>query len=496
MLTLYSYAHPHLSSLLTRDAQYVDRNIYNGVSLFRGTRIYNINIGQALLPLPVNDIGIEQLSIVEGSTGDVDINEVLNQVVNNLSPRTLSIVKVYTEDVDRMYQHIDSELFIEPPTGVNDLYMKAMEQYGLREGLTAIPKGKVKLSKINHMIVVIVDAYDYTQASDVYLTIGLIPVFFKDFAEKFNEEELEYFKTLVRRSQVKRISNVNATNMFNAVLRTEKYIKVGDDILWNATLDSIIDTRLDRARRSLQSAGNNAQQALDNYARYKTDYFKAQDVLNNLENSKEDMRNEYKTALRLEGIVKAEASGDYIQMLYCTPMDFYNTEEAEIILNNRDENEIGVMLLKDIYLKNKYKMYVLTAAQFNLERLDSYRAASVPAASLSKQYDALFNPHIQFFQCFGDYKPDIIAAHSKGDILMFNTLMIASARSLNFRDGTVINRFIATLNQIWRDRDSDYNAVYYVDAKFLETEDGERISMRQWYDRKMSEMQEIDVEEL
>ena len=79
---------------------------------------------------------------------------------------------------------------------------------------------------------------------------------------------------------------------------------------------------------------------------------------------------------------------------------------------------------------------------------------------------------------------------------MFNTLMIASARSLNFRDGTVINRFITTLNNIWRDRDSDYNAAYYIDAKFLETEDGERISMRQWYERKMSEMQEIDVEEL
>ena len=30
----------------------------------------------------------------KGSTGDVDINEVLNHS-NNLSPRTLSIVKIY-----------------------------------------------------------------------------------------------------------------------------------------------------------------------------------------------------------------------------------------------------------------------------------------------------------------------------------------------------------------------------------------------------------------
>ena len=79
---------------------------------------------------------------------------------------------------------------------------------------------------------------------------------------------------------------------------------------------------------------------------------------------------------------------------------------------------------------------------------------------------------------------------------MFNTLMIASARSLNFRDGTVINRFIATLNQIWRDRDTDYNAAYYIDAKFLETEDGERINMREWYNRKMLKYKKIDVEEL
>ena len=74
--------------------------------------------------------------------------------------------------------------------------------------------------------------------------------------------------------------------------------------------------------------------------------------------------------------------------------------------------------------------------------------------------------------------------------------MIASARSLNFRDGTVINRFIMTLNNIWRDRDSDYNAAYYVYTKCLETEDGERISMRQWYERKVADVQEIDVEEL
>lgn len=496
MLTLYSYAHPHLSSLLTRDAQYVDRNVYNGVSSFRNTRIYNINISQALLPLPVNDIGIEQLSIVEGSTGDVDINGVLNQIANSLSPRTLSIVKIYTEDVDRMYEHLDSELFMEPPTGVNDLYMKAMEQFGAREGIMVTPKGKVKLSRINHMIVVMVDAYDYNQASDVFLTIGLIPVFFKDFAEKFNEEELEYFKTLVRRSQVKRISNVNPTNMFNAVIRTEKYTKVGEDILWNVTLDSIIANRLDNARRNVQSAGNSAQQALDNYARYKSEYFRAQDLLNNLEGTKEDMRTEYKAALKLEGVLKADTSGDIIQMLYCTPMDFYNEEEAEIVLNNKDANEVGVMLLKDIYLKNKYKMYVLTTANFNLERLDSYRHASVPSAALSKQYNALFNPHIQFYQCFGDYKPEIIAAHSRGDLLMYNTLMVASTRSLNFRDGTVINKFINMLNQIWYERDSDYTATYYADTKFLETEDGERINMREWYNRRMSEVQAIDVEEL
>ena len=496
MLTLYSYAHPHLSSLLTRDAQYVDRNMYNGVSSFRQTRIYNTNISQALLPLPINDIGIEQLSIVEGSTGDTDINGVLNQIASNLSPRTLSIIKIYTEHVDEMYEHLDSDLFVEPPSGVNDLYAKAMEQYGLREGIVVTPKGKVKLSRVNHMIVVIVDSCDYNQASDIFLTIGLIPVFFKDFAEKFNEEELEYFKTLVRRSQVKRISNVNPTNMFNAILRTEKYVKVGEDILWNVTLDSIISNRLDNARRNVQSAGNSAQQALDNYARYKTEYFRAQDLLNNLENTKDDLRTEYKTALKLEGVVKAETSGDIIQMLYCTPMDFYNEEEADIILNNRDDNEIGVMLLKDIYLKNKYKMHVLTTASFNLERLDSYRSASTPTAALSHQYNALFNPHIQFYQCFGDYKPEIIAAHSRGDLLMYNTLMIASTRSLNFRDGTVISRFIGTLNQIWHDRDSDYTATYYADAKFLETADGERISMREWYNRRMSEVQAIDVEEL
>ena len=44
-------------------------------------------------------------------------------------------------------------------------------------------------------IVVLVSNYsDDEQASDYFLTIGLIPILFPNLKEKFSEEEMEYFK--------------------------------------------------------------------------------------------------------------------------------------------------------------------------------------------------------------------------------------------------------------------------------------------------------------
>ena len=57
----------------------------------------------------------------------------------------------------------------------------------------------------------------------------------------------------------------------------------------------------------------------------------------------------------------------------------------------------------------------------------------------------MFNPHIHYYSCLGDYLPQIIEAHAKKDLVLFNNLAIASTRSINFRDGAVMNRWLDTL---------------------------------------------------
>ena len=97
--------------------------------------------------------------------------------------------------------------------------------------------------------------------------------------------------------------------------------------------------------------------------------------------------------------------------------------------------------------------------------------------------DALFNPHIQYYSCLGDYQAELRAAQAKGDLLIYNNLCVSSLSSLNFRDGTVINRFLTDLNQqIEYDYENGDDTIRNIcTSKCLEDKQGNRISIRDWY---------------
>ena len=99
----------------------------------------------------------------------------------------------------------------------------------------------------------------------------------------------------------------------------------------------------------------------------------------------------------------------------------------------------------------------------------------------------MFNPHIQYYSCLGDYLPQIIEAHAKKDLVLFNNLAIASTRSINFRDGAVMNRWLDTLSN---NHMENYNSIDLYDIKCLEDEDHNLHSIRELY---MSEAREVEL---
>ena len=108
-------------------------------------------------------------------------------------------------------------MFVPVSDTIQSLYTKCLTQITAREEDRYTDLDNLKLcmykSKVGNHIVSIQNFSDYVQASDIFLTIGLLPIFFPDFKETLNEEELEYFKGLVTRSQIKRISNVTVTEL-------------------------------------------------------------------------------------------------------------------------------------------------------------------------------------------------------------------------------------------------------------------------------------------
>ena len=189
-------------------------NIIGHQNRIGGNYVRRINLDQAMMPYAVSGIEIENsthiISDNEGHTiADVAtrIQEMMNTADQN---ECYHIFRILTTDIDSA---VDAMTFLSNPvTGVQDVYGKCAEQVSAREGVHGV-RYIIKV-KDNH-VVVFSNYEDTAQASDIFLTIGILPVLFPAIKAKFNPEEIEYCKELVHRSQLKRIVNITASTLFN-----------------------------------------------------------------------------------------------------------------------------------------------------------------------------------------------------------------------------------------------------------------------------------------
>ena len=209
--------------------------LQNHTYYFRGPS----SIIHADLPLHMNRIPFNRYYFcydedAEGREQDIieSIKDGLLNLFNNTTDAECQLVTCYLagstlENKDYVYDFIDSDLWKEfKGDNIIALFNKCVEQTSLRESerqnRTIQQHIRVFKSKAKHIILMLTDYEDIDQESETFLALGLVPVIFEDFKSKFTTEEMEYFKCLVNRSQVKRISNVKPFNLFKALEDLEK----------------------------------------------------------------------------------------------------------------------------------------------------------------------------------------------------------------------------------------------------------------------------------
>lgn len=487
----------NFDAILDRAYQYFDERMDNHVPSVPGVRRYTMNVSSALMPLAFNEIGIykKTYGLNYGDTDpeyqynyrDVrsDLYTSLHADYEACKPEQLGIIRVYTNDVNRFITDIANEqldYLSAAPDAIQSLYNKCMTQVQLREGLTRELHTQVKLFKGKHMLLLVSDFSDVNQGSDIYLTIGLVPVLFKDWADKFNEEELNYFKELVRRSQVKRISNVKAEAVFLEAVSTKKYQDVFEEVKFKQTIERIVRGRIETARDTVGRAERQAADALQMYEQNRRAYYSASKILDNLEQTREDVTDEIKLALKSEGIVDVNTQGySAFTIMMRTPVTFFDVDEVECYLHNIDSTTWLYQFFTDVFIDQKYKLYFVGQYKFDFDEQHSFNPPGAFSTGFMSQYNGLFNPHTWFFQCLGDYKPRLAEAFAKKDLLMYVNIALASSKSVNFKDGAVMNRWKEWLLYMANNYRGDWEQGNYADIKCLEDAEGNMFSLKEIY---------------
>lgn len=500
MLYIRGNLNREFRNLLNQSNRYINFDIHSAVSSLQGVYVRRFDTEYAYLPYVVNGFNIKHstymVSDYDGYTAE-NISILIKNKVSEQIENEYNIIRVLTTNID---EAVDAMDFLENPIpGIQELYGKCAEQMGLREG---IPGVRYVIKIKNNSVIVFTNREDNLQMSDVYLTIGVLPVLYPAIKEKFNQQELEYCKELVHRSQLKRIVNIDVQKYFDVLITTDKYKKLSAEMLLNTTVNRIIDNRLYSARETIDHSHRDMERALQVYQDARSAWTRASKLLVDLDGSKAELKEELQLALKLDTIKEVVVSGDVLTMIFATPVRFFDTDEAECAIRRLEDGFVK-SFITDIFIEQKYKLHVAALFKFTLGENTNWLGTTEIEYQHMLSANAIYNPHIQLYRCVGDYRVDLIKAQTDRDLLLHNNIASASTASINFKDGTVMHNWFERLQYMWNNWDRDYSSsVLFRDIKCIETSDGARYSLKEIYvDRvldsgELEQPTELDVEEL
>ena len=496
-----TYASQYYYAGSSERCSFGDNNIRlanNGNYYFR----YPSALVHADLPLHMNGINLSRRyfqydETIENRDTDIieNIKSGLQNIANGISEDDCYFITGYISgenitNPDYNYEFIDTDLWTEYKEGdIKNLFNKCVEQTSLREserqGRNINQHIRVFKSTIKHMLLMLTDYADGDQESETFLALGLVPVIFNDWKEKFEQVEIDYFKVLVNRSQVKRISNVKATAAFNALESLEKYKDIERQIRYKTLFEQIAESRIYTAQNDYSRLTHEADTALATYESALKKRHECEILINHYKEGTNDIVEELNLVSKMKGVydVDQSNSGRALRIIYRVPLDYFDVDEAECAIRNVQDDDVK-RFITDVFIEQKYKLFVRVDAYFTYSQEDTSitrQGFSSLDMDVCRQTNALFNPHYQFFNCLGDYKSKLVKAMTDQDLTLFINIGLAAARSINFTDGSVCNRWFSWLS------DAFHND-YYRDFKCIE-KDGKLYTLGQWFDNNFEEVQ-------
>ena len=156
--------------------------------------------------------------------------------------------------------------------------------------------------------------------------------------------------------------------------------------------------------------------------------------------------------LRNKNLTLIDSNGANVDFIVRAKLEYFDPEAAENAINNahsllytRGRNVNAAdrkMLYKAIFIDNTISINVCAAFQLSINGGVNTRGHY----SFGEEFNnCMPHPHIDEYNCMGDYLRIVNELMQRHDYIMALEQCIASARSLNFGDGTVLGHFINTL---------------------------------------------------
>lgn len=160
--------------------------------------------------------------------------------------------------------------------------------------------------------------------------------------------------------------------------------------------------------------------------------------------------------IQMDWFTPVQNNGNGFSFIVRTYLDMFDPDMFETMADNEDshiweagygegfEDRLDRRLLLDAIFSNDAKFKINCCAYFNLDvrgTIDSYRSYTFPNALR----DCIPNPHLNYFDCFGDHMPIIDDRIQAGDLMGAVMQCKTSASSLNVGESPTMRRFLEDL---------------------------------------------------
>ena len=360
----------------------------------------------------------------------------------------LFFVKEQTDFIDSWFDGTEGNFASNPAI---DVIVKqtedALNKYEYGTGL------KLRIGFLENNVIIMSNRnLDRNRYANIFLGLAIIPMQYEAIKEQMTEVELTLCKQMIRYTQLSRKPKQDLLNAVRDVevqrhiqdiieeMNKEQYFIMLKDVITEAPR-----IKLQNAKQQFDTMKTNYVEALSRLQQCEREYFAA-----TMEGNEETIEG-IRTFLKHPNIFKMQRDNNRLYIFVKAPLDIYDPEYAECILNSMPDDENFKRLWKLLY--EKEKGYFISSSVYVLQiGNDPYATNRIqvlrdrPYSDDRQEYKLGFNPHHFFFNCLGQFEVTIHETIKNNNFTVLGDLLATCTRSINLADTAVLNRFKEYLN--------------------------------------------------